>query len=86
MTPSERSMPVIEIGGRRGAWSVRLPGGVIRTVARRDQVVELVRREAPGSSLKFLDPTPTRAGRSAGIGLLASRGVRPGRRRSEDGT
>lgn len=85
MTPSERQMPIVEVGGRPGRWLVHLPGGD-RTMPTIRGVKALVDAEACGSAIRFPIPAPTGTGGSAGIGLLASRGVRPGRRRSEDGT
>jgi hypothetical protein len=56
--PADRTMPIVEIGGRRGRWTVPLPGGEVRVVTRRRDVVELVQRELSGAALKWPPANP----------------------------
>jgi hypothetical protein len=54
MTPSERSMPVIEARARGSEWIVRLPGGRYLVRPSETAVRRLVAAEAPGSAIAFL--------------------------------
>jgi hypothetical protein len=54
MTPSVRSLPVIEARARGSEWIVRLPGGRYVVRASEAAVRRLVAAEAPGSAIAFL--------------------------------
>ena len=83
MTPSERSMPVIEARARGAEWIVHLPGGRFIVRPSEAAVRRLVAAEAPGSAIAFL---PALGALRAEVdraappsGARPSRGVRPER-------
>ena len=60
MTPSLRTMPVVEARFEplRRAWIVRLPGNVEIPVPQADDVPPLVARYAPGSAIRYVRANP----------------------------
>lgn len=57
MTPSERSLPIVEVRTLRSGFEVALPSRHA-LVATEDDARALVAREAPGSAIRFALSTP----------------------------
>jgi hypothetical protein len=67
MIPAPRDLPVIDAIGPRadGSYVVKLPGHIYRVAASPAAASRLVRREAPGSAVRFLPVPATPVSRSA---------------------
>lgn len=61
MTPSVRSLPIVTatFSEIRRAWVVELPGRVEIAVPQAVDVEPMVARYAPGSSVRFVNPSAT---------------------------
>jgi hypothetical protein len=84
MIPAPRDLPVIDVTGPRadGSYVVKLPGHIYRVAASPAAASRLVRREAPGSAVRFLPVPATPVSRSAADPDLGGLG----RRQSEAST